>query len=91
METVIGGVAAFCTTVSYLPQVHKCWTTGKAGDLSLKMFLILALGIALWAVYGVMRNDPVIIIANGVSLALLFVILFFKVRETWTGADAKKP
>jgi MtN3 and saliva related transmembrane protein len=81
IETSIGALAAFCTTVSYFPQLKKCWQTGQAGDLSLKMFLILSLGVALWAVYGVFKADWVIIAANSVSLALLMGILFFKLRE----------
>lgn len=28
--TLVGLVAAFCTTVSYYPQLKKCWTTGSA-------------------------------------------------------------
>jgi MtN3 and saliva related transmembrane protein len=67
--------------VSYYPQLKKCWDTGSAGDLSLKMFLTLAAGVALWAVYGFMRSDAVIIIANSISLALLMGILYFKLRE----------
>ena len=47
----------------------------------LKMFLTLAAGVALWAVYGFMRSDAVIIIANSISLALLMGILYFKLRE----------
>ena len=35
----------------------------------------------LWMVYGFMRGDVVIIIANGVSLALLGGIIYFKLRE----------
>ena len=79
--TLIGLVAAFCTTISYYPQLKKCWDTGSAGDLSLKMFLTLAAGVALWVVYGFLKSDFVIIIANVVSLALLFGILYFKLRE----------
>ena len=79
--TAVGGVAAFCTTVSYLPQLKKCWQTGHTGDLSLRMLSILATGIATWAVYGVLKSDIVIIIANAVSLALLLGILYFKLRE----------
>jgi hypothetical protein len=26
--TLVGFVAAFCMTVSYYPQLKKCWTTG---------------------------------------------------------------
>lgn len=79
--TAIGLFAAFCTTLSYLPQVKKCWRTGKTGDLSLRMVLILAGGIALWVVYGVLQGDAVIILANSVSLVLLSFILYFKLRE----------
>jgi MtN3 and saliva related transmembrane protein len=78
--TALGSVAAFCTSVSYFPQLYKCWQTGEAGDLSLKMFGILAAGVALWAVYGFLKSDYVIIAANVISLALLCGILFFKLR-----------
>jgi len=79
--TIIGSVAAFCTTVSYYPQLRKCWETGSAGDLSLKMFLTLAAGVALWAADGFLKSDVVIIAANVISLALLMGILYFKLRE----------
>ena len=79
--TIIGLAAAFCTTVSYIPQLKKVWQTGETEDISLKMFLILGTGIALWVVYGVKQGDAVIILANSVSLLLLSGILFFKLRE----------
>ena len=85
IETLVGFVAAFCTTVSYIPQVKKCLQTGSSGDLSLKMLLILAAGIGLWVVYGILKGDMVIIVANSVSLLLLANLLVFKVRETATG------
>ena len=84
--TLIGLAAAFCTTVSYYPQLKKCWETGSAGDLSLKMFLTLATGVALWVVYGFLKSDVVIIIANAVSLALLSGLLYLKLRERQTPA-----
>jgi MtN3 and saliva related transmembrane protein len=91
LETLVGFAAAFCTTVSYIPQVKKCWQTGSTGDLSLKMLLILATGIGLWVVYGILRGDTVIIIANSVSLLLLCNLLIFKVRETMTGGRRHEP
>src|SRR5262245_34877872 len=81
LTTIVGLRAACCTTVSYWPQLKKCWDTGSAGDLSLKMFSILALGISLWVVYGVLKKDYVIILANSISLCFLAGILFFKLRE----------
>ncbi len=79
--TTVGIAAAFCTTVSYYPQLKKCWDTGSAGDLSLKMFIILAGGIALWVLYGFLKSDFVIVTANAISFALLMGILYFKLRE----------
>jgi MtN3 and saliva related transmembrane protein len=80
-STFVGGFAALCTTVSYFPQLKKCWETGETGDLSLGMLIILIVGLATWVVYGVMRKDMVIIVANSVSVCLLFGILGFKARE----------
>jgi len=85
LVTVIGLVAAFCTTVSYIPQIRKIRATGETHDISLKMFLILSTGIALWVLYGVLQGDAVIILANSVSLAFLCAILFFKVRNAVQG------
>jgi MtN3 and saliva related transmembrane protein len=87
IETLIGFVAAVCTTLSYVPQVKKCWQTHSTGDLSLKMILLLAAGISLWVVYGLMKSDMVIVIANSVSLVFLANLLVFKVKETWSRGD----
>ena len=85
LVTVIGLVAAFCTTISYIPQIRKIWDSGETHDISLKMFLILTAGLALWVVYGVLQADAVIILANSVSLAFLCAILFFKIRNVMRG------
>lgn len=81
LVTLIGLAAALCTTISYIPQLKKIWVTGETEDISLRMFLILALGIALWVIYGVMQRDGIIVLANSVSLAFLAAILFFKIRD----------
>jgi MtN3 and saliva related transmembrane protein len=81
--TVVGLLAAFCTTVSYIPQLKKCWDTGSADDLSLKMFSILAAGIALWIVYGIMQGDALIVLANSVSFLFLMGILYFKLLDSF--------
>ena len=90
LENAVGLLAATCTTVSYIPQLKKCWETRQAGDLSLSMFLILGAGIGLWVVYGVLMSDLVITIANCVSLTLLGGLLYFKCREIWPQERTKK-
>jgi len=88
--TLIGAVAALCTTISYFPQLKKCWQTGSAGDLSFKMFAILGVGIALWVVYGGMQGDVIVIVANVISLSFLLGILYFKVRERYGSLAAPR-
>lgn len=80
-ETLLGLVAAFCTTVSYLPQVVKAWRTGSTADLSMQMMLLLFSGLSLWVVYGFMKGDYVIVCANTVSLLLLANLIFLRGRE----------
>jgi MtN3 and saliva related transmembrane protein len=57
-------VAALCTTLSDVPQVRKTWATGETSDLSLRMPLLLISGLTLWCIYGLLRSDMVIVIAN---------------------------
>ena len=90
LTSVIGFLAACCTTVSYFPQLKKCIDTGKAEDLSIKMLSILAAGIALWVVYGALQGDWVIIVANTVSLLLLAALLAFKLNEMLRGQSAPR-
>ena len=85
LPTLIGGFAALCTTASYLPQIRKCWRTNSAGDLSLRMLLILIAGISAWVIYGLLRGDRIIIAANSASMLFLLIILYFRLREEMRG------
>ncbi len=52
--TIVGLVAGFLTTVSFLPQVLRTWKSRSTADISLVMFLIYVTGILLWLIYGLM-------------------------------------
>jgi MtN3 and saliva related transmembrane protein len=79
--TVVGLAAAACTTAANLPQVMKALTTRQTDDISLKMLLLFACGVALWVVYGVLQKDIIIILANGISFALLATLLYLKLLQ----------
>ena len=74
--TAVGLAAAVCTTGANLPQLKKAWTTGQTDDISMNMLLVLATGLALWVAYGVLKEDLVIILANGISLTLIGGLVF---------------
>jgi MtN3 and saliva related transmembrane protein len=82
MNTIqlLGLAAGCCTTIAFLPQVVKTWKSRSAKDLSLSMFSIFCIGVALWLVYGFMVQDIPVIAANMVTLMLASTLLFFKLR-----------
>jgi MtN3 and saliva related transmembrane protein len=77
---LLGLFAGACTTIAFLPQVLKTWKSRSAKDLSLSMFSIFSLGVALWLVYGFMVQDIPVIAANLVTLMLASTLLVFKLR-----------
>ena len=76
----IGFVAAILTTVSFLPQVLKVWQTRSARDVSLSMYLLFSLGVALWLIYGVSIHSWPIILSNLITLILASIVLAMKVK-----------
>ena len=77
---LIGFAAATCTTVAYAPQAIKVWKTRSTGDISLGMFLVMVLGLALWLVYGLLSGDAPLVAANAITIVLAGGILFMKLK-----------
>ncbi|TGL14747.1 hypothetical protein EHQ42_13080 [Leptospira levettii] len=81
MENLIGYVAAFLTTVSFLPQVLRVVMTKQTRDISRNMYIMFFFGVVLWFVYGVLKSDFPIILANAVTLFFVTIILYYKINE----------
>jgi MtN3 and saliva related transmembrane protein len=80
ISTSVGLVAGFLTTVAFVPQVARIWRARSARDISLHTFVTFTIGVALWMVYGILRNEPPIIVWNAITLALAATILGMKLR-----------
>lgn len=77
---IIGGFAAFLTTVSFLPQAIKVLRTRDTQAISLAMYSMFTLGVALWGAYGFMTWQWSIIIANAITVVLASLILAAKLH-----------
>lgn len=77
---LLGLAAGSLTTAAFLPQVIKTWKSRSAKDLSLGMFSLFCLGVALWLAYGFIIKDIPVIAANLITLLLASTLLYFKVR-----------
>jgi MtN3 and saliva related transmembrane protein len=80
MIDYIGYVAAFLTTISFVPQVIKIYRSRSAHDVSLYMFILFTIGICMWLAYGVLQMMWPVILANAVTLVLSLSILIMKVK-----------
>ena len=58
----------------------KIWKTRSAKDVSLPAFATFTVGIAGWIAFGILKQDPPIILWNVVTFALAAAILAMKVK-----------
>lgn len=75
---VLGLAAAVLTTAANIPQTIKVIKTRSTKSLSSATYAMLFTGMVLWTIYGVMREDIPIILANAVAASLCGIILFMK-------------
>jgi MtN3 and saliva related transmembrane protein len=75
------GFAATCFAVSStIPQISKALKTKKSDDVSIRFIIVLIIGLLLWVVYGVGKDDIVLIIGNSTAVALNTLMLYLKVK-----------
>ncbi len=87
MVDVIGAVAGIMTTLAFVPQVVKTWRTRSTRDISLGMWLLFWLGVALWTVYGALLAAWPIIVANVLTLVLAGIVVVIKLRNLGRDRD----
>ena len=78
---IIGLVAAALTTSAFIPQVYKIYKEKSAVGISLTMYLIFFVGLSLWLFYGYLVGSISIVIANGVTLILAAIIIYYKLKN----------
>ena len=76
----IGSAAAVLTTASFVPQAWHSFKTRDVSGISLGMYSVFTVGVALWLLYGVLLQSWPLIIANSITLALAAAILGMKLR-----------
>ena len=81
LTNMIGSAAAVLTTLAFIPQAYQSYKTRDLSGISLPMYSAFTLGVALWLVYGVLKQDWPIIIANMITLGLSLLILLLKIKS----------
>jgi len=76
----IGSIAAVLTTASFVPQAWHSFKTRDVSGISLGMYSVFTLGVALWLLYGILLQSWPLMIANSITLMLAAAILVMKLR-----------
>lgn len=80
LESIVGYIAAALTTFSFLPQAIRVILTKKTEDISRNMYILFNAGVMFWLVYGFLKNDFPIILANVITLVFSLTILVYKLK-----------
>lgn len=78
LTDLVGTAAACLTTLSFLPQAWHSFRSRDVSGVSLGMYSVFTVGVALWLVYGVLLAAWPIVIANVITLILSLGILGMK-------------
>jgi MtN3 and saliva related transmembrane protein len=77
-STLLGLIAAFCTTFAFVPQVVLIWRRRSASGVSTGMYCVFCFGVLLWLIYGISIQAWPIAINNGITLVLACAVLVMK-------------
>lgn len=83
MSNFIGYSAAFLTTASFVPQAWHSWKTRDLSGISLPMYSLFTLGVALWLAYGMIIASSPVIIANSITFVLASIVLYLKIKHSY--------
>ena len=77
VTALVGTLAAFCTTVAFVPQIVKLRKHGGRG-LSYAMLFLYLTGVLLWLAYGIRIHAVAMMWANGVAAVLVLISIVLK-------------
>lgn len=76
----IGIFATFFSLWSTVPQIKKSLKTKKTDDVSKWLMISLIVGLSLWVLYGIVKGDIVIAVANAIGVTLNLILLSLKLK-----------
>ena len=83
MAQIVGFIAAFFSSVSFLPQTYRIIKTNNIDSLSLFTLVLCFSAASFWIIYGILRHDIAILITNVIALIIYIsiFILYYKIHN----------
>lgn len=80
VSDMLGYAAATLTTASFVPQAWRTFRTKDVSGISLRMYSVFTLGVAVWLAYGIVLGEVPMMIANTSTLVLALAVLVMKLK-----------
>ena len=80
-SNLIAFIAAFLTTVSFLPQAIKTIQTKETKGISLSMYTLFTIGVIFWIVFGWSIQNYIMVVGNGITAILAGIVLMIKIQN----------
>lgn len=77
---VIGLFAGILGIVAWIPQIREVWVNKRHDGISLATFSVVTIALGLWLLYGILIESLSMIIANIMTLSVIFAVILGVVR-----------
>ena len=75
---LFGLIAGAITSMGFIPQLIRGYKTKKLDDVSSFMPIILAIGMTLWFIYGLIQGALAVMVANTFGVGSCLTLLIMK-------------
>ena len=76
----IGLFAGVLGIIAWVPQIREVWINKRHDGISLATFSIVTIALGLWLLYGILIDSISMIIANIMTLSVIFAVIIGVVR-----------
>ena len=78
LEDVFGWLAAVFTTLIFVPQIFKAYSTKMTRDISMLMLILAVIGNSLWLAQSILISNIPLIVTASLIIILSMVLIRFK-------------
>ena len=89
LAEIIGYVAGICTAISFLPQTIRTIKTQDVSGLSLLSYVIYAIGLLSWIIYGAYLNSLQMMIFNTPAFIFALIIIVEIIYNRYCAKESK--
>lgn len=78
LEEIFGWLAAVFTTLIFVPQIIKAYSTRMTRDISMLMLVLAVIGNALWLAQSILISNTPLIVCASLIIIMSVVLITFK-------------